>query len=678
MTGAGNLAPVVFVVRFFSACRKYNSNYSIDQPCYLGEIIFFTSKLTIMKLNLPVFLCLMLSTFVSFSQEIIWPTYTQVEIPDSVLNEKAIFLQNTLTMGFNNAGQTDVNYFKRILVLSDDGAEELRELEFYLSEISNLKRIGGRIIKEDGKIINLSETEKFKRYETVRDEYSDRVQRRYIVEFPNLEVGDVVDLMYDVKIDRYLLSNTLYIEGDYPSLYSRITLRNVSQFDLTAYAMNCAIQPKSKVENGTLTLHWERNGVKKMLDTYFHAPTPDQPCLIYSLWNRGTTLNYAEIFYYDNLSYPKEYPTFQSVTQSFADQGVYSMEDPMLIKLQKLIASFQKDYSFVENLSIEPTTKVRGHLMDKKINEEVFFIIVQKLLQENTVPFWVGYSQSLIRGPFYNGIVSLSQNDRRFLIVDIDEKEQHYLFGPEYGRFYFLDEVPYYLEGNQAVGMYGDKGTLEKLVSIELPQSTRQENTHFVKLLLKKEGSALTMRRDDHLSGHYSSITRGAGQSTWLQRFAIEQDSIDHSSQKTVYPYELDLSTTIVDHLEIIKSGDTVKSFTLKDVLERNIFDEDEETIEEMDNYLVLPFQKSIKYAVYYQSDVPITLVLPTDVKLNNAIGEITCKSSLVNEQVLSVTVSLVISDRFIQGDDEIAAYKALLDQWSSVRQLKYTFAEMK
>lgn len=619
-----------------------------------------------------------LISFSAFSQDIIWPSYTSVEIPDSVLNEKAIFLQNTLTMGFNNAGQTDVNYFKRIMVLSDDGAEELRELEFFLSEISNLKRIGGRIIKEDGKIINLSETEKFKRYETVKEEYSNSIQRRYIVEFPNLEIGDVIDLMYEVKIDTYLLSNTLYIEGNYPSLYSRITLRNVSPFDISAYAMNCAVQPKSKVENGTLTLHWERTGVSKMLDSYFHAPRPDQPCLIYSLWNRGTTLDYAAVYYYDNLTYPGDFTIFNSLTQYFADFGVYSMEDPMAIKLQKLISSFQKEYIYDTKLNIEQSSKAFGYIKEKKINEEVFFVIVQKLLRENSVSYWVGYSQSLLKGPFYNGIVSLSQNDQRFLMIDIAEGEQHFLFGPQYGRFYFLDEIPYYLEGNQAVGMKGDRGTLDELISVQLPQSTSKENTHFVKLLVKKEGGSVTMRRDDHLSGHYSSITRGQGQSTWLKRFAFEQERIDHSGQKSIYPYDLDLSTTEVDRLKIVKTGDSLNSFSLKDILERNIFDEDEETIEEMDNYLILPFQKSVKYSIYYQSDVALSLPSASDIKLSNSIGEISCKSSLVSDKVLSVTVSLVISDRYINGSTEIRDYQALLDQWSKVQQLKYDFVELK
>jgi hypothetical protein len=225
------------------------------------------------------------------SQEIIWPSYSEVEIPDSLLNEKALFLSNVTTIGFNNVGQTDVNVFKRILILNDDGAEEVSSFKFYIKDNTNIVRLGARIIKEDGKIIQLGDGQISKTFKTVKDEYSGKSVRLFQINYPSLQIGDVIDLMYDIKVDNYILSDNLYLEDNYASLNSRITLRNVSNLEINAYVMNSSTQPTSKRVDGIDLLNWERKGVAKMNDSYFHAPSPKQQCLIYSLWGVDETLN---------------------------------------------------------------------------------------------------------------------------------------------------------------------------------------------------------------------------------------------------------------------------------------------------------------------------------------------------------------------------------------------------
>jgi hypothetical protein len=610
------------------------------------------------------------------SQEIIWPSYSEVEIPDSLLNEKALFLSNVTTIGFNNVGQTDVNVFKRILILNDDGAEEVSSFKFYIKDNTNIVRLGARIIKEGGKIIQLGDGQISKTFKTVKDEYSGKSVRLFQINYPSLQIGDVIDLMYDIKVDNYILSDNLYLEDNYASLNSRITLRNVSNLEINAYVMNSSTQPTSKRVDGIDLLNWERKGVAKMNDSYFHAPSPKQQCLIYSLWGVDETLNYDAIFYLDYDTYPNSEFALHNFNNYFIDQSVYTSEDPILIKIQKLITYLDKSCTYKKNLQTEPILKVLGNIKDYEINTQNFFIVAQEILKTSHTKFWIGYTQSLLNGPFYNGIVSLSQLETRFLIIELEDGTQHFLFGPSEDRWYYLDEIPYYIEGNEAVAMLGKEGVLEKLLPVTLPKSVATDNTNFVKLLVKKEGEKLSYRRDDHLSGHFSTLVRSNDQSYWLHKFALEQDSLNYFSQESFYPYNLDVSTSDVSNFTVAKNETGTKSISLKNMIPQNIFSDSEEEENELYNYVILPFEKSIKYSVYYQSDVNVTLNEKNDVFLSNSVGEISYKSTQVNETIISISLTLIIKDRYLDGPEKLKAFEELLMKWSEVRQTKTTFNE--
>jgi hypothetical protein len=440
--------------------------------------------------------------------------------------------------------------------------------------------------------------------------------------------------------------------------------------------MNSSTQPTSKRVDGIDLLNWERKGVAKMNDSYFHAPSPKQQCLIYSLWGVDETLNYDAIFYLDYDTYPNSEFALHNFNSYFIDQSVYTSEDPILIKIQKLITYLDKSCTYKKNLQTEPILKVLGNIKDYEINTQNFFIVAQEILKTSHTKFWIGYTQSLLNGPFYNGIVSLSQLETRFLIIELEDGTQHFLFGPSEDRWYYLDEIPYYIEGNEAVAMLGKEGVLEKLLPVTLPKSVATDNTNFVKLLVKKEGEKLSYRRDDHLSGHFSTLVRSNDQSYWLHKFALEQDSLNYFSQESFYPYNLDVSTSDVSNFTVAKNETGTKSISLKNMIPQNIFSDSEEEENELYNYVILPFEKSIKYSVYYQSDVNVTLNEKNDVFLSNSVGEISYKSTQVNETIISISLTLIIKDRYLDGPEKLKAFEELLMKWSEVRQTKTTFNE--
>lgn len=626
--------------------------------------------------NLLTFSLFIFISFICHSQEIIWPSYSEVEIPDSLLNENAIFISNVRTIGFNNVYQTNINVFKRILILSDNGAEELSHFTFYLSSDSKLERLGGRIIKENGKIITLNDGQLTKTFKLFKDEYSGRNKRLFQINYPSLEIGDVIDLMYDVKVDNYILSDNMYLEDNYASLSSRITLRNLSNFEINAYVINSDAQPNSKIVDGTAVLNWERQGVQKMNSTYFHAPDIKQQCLIYNLWDIGETLDYNAVYELDSKRYANDDLMRQEFEKYCIEKSIYLSSDPILVKIQKLITYLDKNMIMKENLPSLPAVKVLNNLKQNEFNEQSFFILMQKILKANKTKFWVGYSQNLLNGPFFNGIVSLAQLNTRFLIIEMPDSSQHYLFGPNNNRWYYLDEIPYYIEGNEAVTMTGNSSEIEKIAPIMLPQSTSQDNTLFVKLLVKKEGNTLNMRRDDHLSGHFSTILRSTDQSYWLHDFVLEQDSIDHFTQQNSYPYNLDVSTSEVTNFSITKNENNSTSISLKNMIPQHIYSAEEAEENELEGNVILPFEKQVKYSIYYQSDIPIKSLEKNDVTVINSVGEISYKSTLINENMILINLNLSITDRYLNTPQKIKDFEELLNQWTMVRQAKTTFFE--
>lgn len=106
------------------------------------------------------------------------------------------------------------------------------------------------------------------------------------------------------------------------------------------------------------------------------------------------------------------------------------------------------------------------------------------------------------------------------------------------------------------------------------------------------------------------------------------------------------------------------------------IFSESEDNESELYNYVILPFEKSIKYSVYYQSDVKLTLVGTNEVKISNSVGEISYKSAQVSETIISINLTLNITDRYLNTPEKISQFEELITKWSEVRQTKTTFNE--
>lgn len=604
---------------------------------------------------------------------ITWPVYEKKAIPDSLSGENAVFLQNVTTIDFNTAGETNLIVFKRIAINSLSSADNLSKQEFYVDNDARLGRLFGRIIKANGIIEELEDIDKYKTKITEKNEYGTSTLTKYQVLYSNVAPGDVIDLYYEIKLDRYIFSNILYLEDEWNSLYSRITLRNYSRLDITAFVFNETIQPETKVIDGIPTVSWGKEGVGKSKVAYFNAPRPNQACLIFNLWDPLEALTYDAVFHYDVNKFPDNYSKLKSLDKALVETSIINQNDPIALKVQKLIKYFEGNFNWVENLQVDPLSKLNAHFSGQSINDDVFFYYIQKLLSENNAMFYRCYSKSLLDGNFIHGAVALKQLDSRYVLFFDELKAQHFIFQPtSSGKYYYLDEVPFYCEGNQSIAMSGENVTLSKLLQVVLPQSNNNENTHLAKCMFKiLSDSSASMRRDDDFSGQFSFLLRGKGEKYWLKELNISDTLLQIHQQENLYPYSKKYKQDTIVNFQIKVLNDTLSWFSLNEFLPLSFF-EDEEEENEFGSYVVLPFLKNESFSFYLSGEQFIKFGELFSDKLTNAVGRVEVSSFQLSENMVKITYYLNVEKRILESSDDTQNFTDLVRFWDDVTVKKW------
>jgi hypothetical protein len=609
-----------------------------------------------------------------------WPTYTPIEIPDSLKSEDAFYIDNVKTYEFHERFKTEILVFKRTYINSEKAAEELSQQELYVGDYGQMSVLKARTIKSSGEVLDLEGDQIIETSTEKKNKYGRERIRRIQFVYPDVQVGDVIDMVYELVVDRYIFSDLLYLEDDLPSMHSRISMDNLSQLDLTVHRLNDAPPVRVNSDFGSQAIDWQSSGVKSIKTDYFNALPPNHPCLVFILWKRGETLDYKTWFTIDGEDLPQEYEIFRSIERVFLTQGIIQEDDAPFSQLQDLIRYLENECLWQEDERVA-VPKTINHLEKQEVNRGLFSRYIMKFLNEKNIRYEKGFTKSLLDGRFEHGFVSLEQLDHRFFVIYDEEEQPHFLFPPRgQGQFYYLDEIPYYLEGNQSIALYGQRDFLKEQLMVALPESTADLNKHSaqLKIQLNKEEKRSSYSRKDRLSGHYSFLTRYNFRSIWLEELGIVPDSIELSPTlqnnmrtRPVYPYqvEFDQNDRSGEFFQII--DDSIGWFDLSSVLPLGVYQADE--LEgEFGDYLVLPFLKKHSISVFIQNDE--FLAVAEDIRsidLTNEVGEMKMEVFQMNDKVIKVQVSMEISRRYLKGND-VESFKDLLRKYAEIRGKKW------
>lgn len=603
-----------------------------------------------------------------------WPPYTKQSVPDSLAKEDAIYLVNATTIDYMETYETNIVYFKRIHINTRKGAEDFSSREIYQFSSGKIALKATRIIKPDGSILELGDEHIIETFLEEKGRYEDNHYRRIQFVFPTLEPGDVIDIVYQVDYNYPLSSNTLYLEDDLCSLSSQITIRNAGKLGISLY-------PSEGMKDYTTTrglvpaFAWVKKGVPKQIDGLFNAPRPGSPSVVYVVWHPETILNYADIWRMDYEKY--NCPAGASFLKALIREGVVTVNGSSSEQLLVLINHLGSGkFRWVPENEVSPSVKTTTYYTDGLINNTLFFRYIQAFCTEYGLSYEKGYTRSLLNGVFRHGFVSFDQLDLRFLLINDEDGEPHYLFGPGgENRYFHLDEIPYFAEGNQSVVLSGKGYEYTEASAMQLPLSIATDNKHTASLIIKwqpENTDSLVVKRSDVVSGHYSYLLKTDDE--WLKTFAISDTTIAVESAKDIYPYELAYKQEkSYSETELISAiDDTLSWIKPANFLPHDLYFENE-TLEEMGEYIVLPFLRYDKFSIYIEAPDSITLLEKTTTfSTDNTVGKLVTNAVQVNPKVIKITYELQLKRRIVETEQQRDDLQQLLDDWHAIQAKKW------
>jgi hypothetical protein len=614
--------------------------------------------------------CIPLATFADgFDYK--FPSYSKIIVPDSLKNQDAFFITKNTTIDFTDDYTTSIIYFDRIYLNSKKGVEDYMTFDTPIYQSGNVTMIKSRIIKESGETVDIQGDNIKKTFLKGKFDFSQVNMNRIQIIYPDLNVGDVIDIAYVITFPYYIISDMFYLEAELPSLHTKFALRNYGNMNMTVFNVNSSSAYSRKHEVCT----WERKGVSVQNDGGFNAFHQKSPRFFFSLLPPTYNLNLSLIYSLDTDNYPVKWVFKKKMTLLLIAKELFSETHTNLFKLDAVI-NYINAFDWLDTDEYNANLSLLDYLKDRKINEKLFFRYIHLFLDENEINYDRCFTSHLLNGPFNANVLAFAQFDNRFLSVPDSKNNYHFVFPPESSkRFYKLDEIPFFFEGNDAVLLNGTDISLKEIRDLSLPQSQMYENKHTCQVRMNVnlvDSVSCFSSRKDILTGHFSNLVKNKGASTWMQSFNVSDTILPILNQESKYPYDLEFSQDSLKTNSVEKIDDSLAWVNALDFLPENIFDESDENTN-LGNYLVLPFKYFKSFAIYLEVGQGVT-VMENDVviQISNGIGEISAKCMQMSPNMVKLEYQIKLKERIVNGEESVSEYRSFLSKWQEVRTKKW------
>ncbi|MNU49469.1 hypothetical protein D3C71_384100 [compost metagenome] len=608
----------------------------------------------------------------------IWPEFSNPSIPDSLKSEDAIYFENRTTIDFMPDYGTSVIYFKRIKLLSKKGVEKFINQDLFQFNSGSITLKKARIIKADNSVKELGDDNIKETFMDNKNKYESNYFKRIQFIFPNLEIGDVIDVVYQIDYKSASLSNCVYLEDDLYSLNSRLSLRNFSNLELTVYPSknlsNYVVQNKSS----SPTFYWNIQGVGKNSTNEFSAYPAHASKVSYTLWRAGETFSYNLIYSGDYDRYHMN-TGFKKISPVFEQEGILNDQLGPLENLNAIIHFLETNFTWNKDENMPESIKIATCYDRRIIDTKIYFRMIQQYLDENDLKYHVGFTRDLNEGVFEHGFVALYQLDYRYLIIENRDGSEHFLFEPtSMSRFYYLDEIPAVCEGNQSILFTGDRDKVATSAAL-LPQSDFNNNKHTATIILKTEhlsDTSIILNRRDAFSGQYSILFRNPATSHYFKTLKINDTILEPSEVKYIYPYPVSFKQEDTLSTYFSNFDENLYAFNAEKLIPNFIFFAGE-TNEPTADYSIIPFSKQQKYAIYIESPNPIKVAdNVTTVVKSNSVGTVKTEIIQTDPNKIKITYEIKLEKRILSNPAESSQYLDLVKEWANIVIKKWVIRE--
>jgi len=446
---------------------------------------------------------------------------THANIPDSLKDNDAVFVFRYYTLRpFVNEkyvewANTVETYHYRIKLLTQNGVDKYSNIILNKKTDSKIAFVDAYTVKSNGKIINLDSKDiELNEYKN-SDLGSSWKQLRFSI--PGVEVGDEIEIIYQLKLPYLRTSDDTYFHSYLPVLNSVVTIDVMEGLHLKLNVYNQLGQPEVLDGLHHTSYQWRLKNLVSIGEQYKSIPALELPYLAYVI-DFKPMLKWKSLYnaYYDSFKemdftgrpHNGFFNKFMSLQkETFPEADSYDLLEKVMTYIQDSIP--------VVHMSKEESNNPTGYfLYEKKINYKNLHILIRKVFNNLNIGFETAFGRDKYDGPIDFIFPSTHQINEIFFLYRDKNTKYRIIYPSSPGYKYYLNELPNNLEGTTVLTV---KGRNQNSVNIQtkkfkIPDSYAGNN--YVKQFRNFEvdiaGNRFELECKNQFSGNFNRDERDA------------------------------------------------------------------------------------------------------------------------------------------------------------------------
>ncbi len=591
---------------------------------------------------------------------------------------------------------------KRFRILTKDGLDKYSFVTVENHKNAEIVSLDARTIKPDGTVHDL-ESEDIKEIDITRaSELAGGGDAKKRFAIPGVEIGDEIEVVYEVKGHGMFLVEDFYFHTNIPILSSNLTLKLRLGIYPQMYYYNGAILGRHSVEKNYAVYSWSSHNLPGYSNTANSRKSGELPFVRLVTKEIKIRINTIE----------KTIPimpeswddVFSSIEDDYMDEGIRNNRAGYVKSFIKQLeddnpdaSNFELFYKFYQY--VQDSVEVRslkeweesyksGYYLHKRfINHKGLYKLYRKAFKLLDIDYNLCLAVKKTKPQIDTNIISPYYFDH-YLFILHNEDKSYYLYPSTKTKKYVIDEIPVSVEGTRALVVPNEKKE-EKIKLVNLPQGTYKDNyiNRRCQISFSKDTNVVSAKISCALSGAASTRYRSSIEKNISN---YKKDSID--ILRIIFPYKLDIENKLeID--TIIRGGltqfypfkykfsvsgnyenlltqldDSTYSISMYSLIEHNILMYSER--ERLLDYIpYCPISDSYSYYLVFDGPVEVLNREALSFNLENEVGSYEMKVESVKDNMLMVTSKYVIKTNYIPKEK----YSQLIDVSKSAEEAEET-----
>jgi hypothetical protein len=606
-----------------------------------------------------------------------WDTSTELStLPDSLKNEDAVlihydhWISNAIFYEQDSIKPRSMeSIYQRIKFLTNRGVNKYTRFYIKREKNQSFEILDARTIKPGNKVVPLTNGDLKQLVFNYSSKGTDDFVEEIRFSIPGVEAGDEVEIIYKLASARLTTGEDVFMFSNLPCM--RSTFAYISDNYIRSEVKDLSSMPMPQVEKNSLyTIYrWEMKGLPGLGREENSIPTLTMPYV--SIIVRVAQLKYGNNFLHDQTISPSTWQGIFDETNNYFDyielqtpQDTSAFKKFILDKVgipaadpSALFDQFCSFHKFIcDSLSLVDWNELLEnkpllyYLRNKRADRFHLFALYRKFFETMGIKYYMGYGRNKYQGVFDTSLVASHHITENFMAVKDASGVLHYLIiGSPENKFY-IDEVPYYLEGTTVALV--TKSSMEpnktEVIFRKIIPTTPDVNFHNEKI---KVVMGFTNKEDsydlrDYYSGLLSNETRHLFAKMFEKKFYNEylkglfpdskMDSAVVLENSTTYPFPVTVHYFFRNPSLLTEITDSVYAISLKKLFHFAVI-ESTDIPRTLDYYSERKYHHQCDYQIQFEQPVEIINNKKLSLQEENQFGVLEAQVGELNSSTLMV-----------------------------------------